>query len=81
MEDKINGPCVYVGADNDVVLQPSMMGSAEQYISDLEKQVITDCSHWTQQQKPKESNKIIIDWMQRKFGNWKGILNIPRKSE
>ncbi len=54
MEDKINGPCVYVGADNDVVLQPSMMGSAEQYISDLEKQVITDCSHWTQQQKPKE---------------------------
>ena len=79
LDEKINVPCLYVGADNDVVLPPSMMDGAEQLISDLEKQTITDCSHWTQQQKPDELNKIIIDWMQRKFGNWKGMLNIPRK--
>jgi pimeloyl-ACP methyl ester carboxylesterase len=81
LDDKINVPCLYVGADNDVVLQPSMMDNAEQWIPDLEKQTITDCSHWTQQQKPEELNKIIVDWMQRKFGNWKGVLNIPRQSE
>ena len=81
LDDMINVPCLYVGADNDIVLQPSMMDGAEQYIPNLEKQTIADCSHWTQQQKPDELNQIIVDWMQRKFGNWKGVLHIPRMSE
>jgi len=81
VNDQIDVPCLYVGADNDIVMQPSLMDGAEQLIPKLEKQVIKDCSHWTQQHKPDELNRIIIDWMQRKFGNWKGVLNIPRQSE
>ncbi len=67
--DKIHVPCLYVGADNDVVIPPSTMDNAEQYLSDIEKHVIKDCSHWTQQHKPGELNSYIIDWMQRRFGD------------
>lgn len=67
LEYKINAPCLYVGAENDVVLPPSMMNGMERFIPNLEKHVIADCGHWTQQEKPDELNRIIIDWMKRTF--------------
>ena len=63
----ISVPCLYVGADNDVVLPPSSADGMEDYISDLEKETITDCGHWTQQEKPDELNTILLDWLGRKI--------------
>ncbi|MBI2826513.1 MAG: alpha/beta hydrolase [Planctomycetia bacterium] len=68
VEQKINVPCLYVGAANDVVLPPSSANGMEQMIADLEKQTIADCGHWTQQEKPDEFNRIVTDWLRRKFG-------------
>jgi pimeloyl-ACP methyl ester carboxylesterase len=64
---KIGVPCLYVGAENDVVLPPSSAAGMEQMIPDLEKTTIADCGHWTQQEKPAELNRAIIDWLNRKF--------------
>ena len=69
VEYKVNVPCLYVGADNDVVLPPSSANGMEQMIGDLEKHTIADCGHWTQQEKPEEFNRIAIDWLNRKFGD------------
>ena len=63
----ISVPCLYVGAENDVVLPPSSADGMENYITDLEKQTIADCGHWTQQEKPEELNAILIDWLSRKI--------------
>lgn len=65
---KINVPCLYVGAEDDVVLPPSSANGMERFISDLEKHTIEDCGHWTQQEKPEELNRVIIEWLKRKFG-------------
>jgi pimeloyl-ACP methyl ester carboxylesterase len=65
---KIDVPCLYVGAANDVVLPPSSANGMETMVPDLEKQTIADCGHWTQQEKPEEFNRIAIDWLNRKFG-------------
>ena len=40
----------------------------EAYVPDLEKHVIPACGHWTQQEKPEETNRIIVDWLKRRFG-------------
>jgi pimeloyl-ACP methyl ester carboxylesterase len=56
-----------VGAENDVVLPPSMANGMEQMIGDLEKATIADCGHWTQQEKPAEFNRVAIEWLKRKF--------------
>jgi pimeloyl-ACP methyl ester carboxylesterase len=69
LEYKVNAPSLYVGASNDVVLPPSSANGMEQMIGDLEKHTIADCGHWTQQEKPEEFNRIVIDWLDRKFGN------------
>lgn len=60
-------PCLYVGAANDVVLRPSSANGMERMVPDLEKTVIEDCGHWTQQEKPEELNRILIDWLSRHF--------------
>jgi pimeloyl-ACP methyl ester carboxylesterase len=64
---KIEVPCLYVGAEHDVVLPPSLSDGMEDFIPDLEKYTVMDCGHWTQQEKPEELNKVLIDWMNKKF--------------
>jgi pimeloyl-ACP methyl ester carboxylesterase len=69
IEYQVKVPSLYVGAENDVVLPPSSANGMEQMIGDLEKRTIADCGHWTQQEKPEEFNRIVIDWLNRKFGD------------
>lgn len=64
---EIDVPCLYVGAEHDVILRPSSADGMEDFIADLEKFTINDCGHWTQQEKPKELNRILIDWLNKKF--------------
>lgn len=66
---EIEVPCLYVGAADDVVLPPSSANGMEDVVSDLEKYTIADCGHWTQQEQPEEFNRVIIDWLNRKFAD------------
>lgn len=63
----IDVPCLYIGAENDVVLPPSSADGMEGYVADLTKLTIADCGHWTQQEKPQEFNRIALNWLQQKF--------------
>lgn len=64
---RIQVPCLYIGASNDVILPPSSADGMEDFIPDLEKYTVMDSGHWTQQEQPAEVNRVIIDWMQRKI--------------
>ncbi len=65
---RIDGiPCFMIMAEKDVVLSPAMADGMEDVISDLEKALVKDSGHWTQQEKPDEVNRLILDWMDRRF--------------
>lgn len=64
---EIDVPCLYVGAENDVILRPSSADGMEDFIKDFERHTVKDCGHWTQQEKPEEFNRVVIDWLKRKF--------------
>ena len=64
---RVNVPCLYVGAEHDVILRPSSADGMEDFISDLEKYTVMDCGHWTQQEKPEELSRVLIDWLSRKM--------------
>jgi pimeloyl-ACP methyl ester carboxylesterase len=36
-------------------------------VSDLETVMIEQCGHWTQQEKPAELNRILVEWLSRRF--------------
>ena len=63
----IEVPCLYVGAENDTILRPSSSDGMPAFIPDLERHVIADCGHWTQQEKPDEFDRVTLDWIGRKF--------------
>ena len=59
-----------VGLDNpadQTDLPPSSADGMEDFISDLEKYTVMDSGHWTQQEKPEEVNRVIINWLNRKI--------------
>jgi pimeloyl-ACP methyl ester carboxylesterase len=39
------------------------------YVTDLETVMIPRCGHWTQQEKPEELNRVLIDWLRRRFAS------------
>jgi len=67
IEEKVNVPGLMISAANDVVLRPSMTDGMETFVPDLEKHIIDDCGHWTQQEKPEELSNLMIDWLKRRF--------------
>jgi pimeloyl-ACP methyl ester carboxylesterase len=68
IREKVDVPALMISASDDVVLRPSMTVGMEAFVADIEKHVIKDCGHWTQQEKPEELNRLMIDWLKRRFG-------------
>lgn len=63
----VEAPSLMVMAADDLVLTPAMAAGMEAYVPDLEKVLIADCGHWTQQEKPQETNRAMLDWLKRRF--------------
>ena len=66
--DLVVQPSLMIMAENDVVLPPSAADGMEKYVPDLDRVLIKGCGHWTQQEKPEETNQAIADWMHKRFG-------------
>jgi pimeloyl-ACP methyl ester carboxylesterase len=60
-------PSLMIMADKDSVLPPSSADGMERFVPQLEKYLVRDCGHWTQQEKPDEMTATIADWMKRTF--------------
>lgn len=67
-DSTVRVPALMVMAENDVVLPPSAADGMAALIPDLEKVLIRNCGHWTQQEQPAEVNRLLIDWYRRRFG-------------
>ena len=67
LKDHVPQPSLMVMAEKDAVLPPSSADGMEQFIPDLEKQLVTGSGHWTQQEEPEQVNRIMLDWLNRRF--------------
>ena len=60
-------PCLMITAELDPVLSPAMAEGMPGMINDLEMHMVSGSGHWTQQEKPEEVNRLILDWLHRRF--------------
>jgi pimeloyl-ACP methyl ester carboxylesterase len=67
VKDRVAAPSLMVMAEKDAVLPPSAADGMEAYVPNLERALIRDSGHWTQQEKPEEVDRVILDWMDRHF--------------
>ncbi|HEY1446979.1 MAG TPA: alpha/beta hydrolase [Caulobacteraceae bacterium] len=65
--ERVEVPSLMVMAEKDAVLPPSAADGMEAFVPDLEKVLIKDSGHWTQQEQPEAVNRAIIDWLDRRF--------------
>jgi pimeloyl-ACP methyl ester carboxylesterase len=61
-------PSLMIMAENDVVSPPSAADGMEEIVIDLEKCLVRDSGHWTQQEQPQEVSAKLIEWRKRRFG-------------
>ncbi|MGH6987387.1 MAG: alpha/beta fold hydrolase [Caulobacteraceae bacterium] len=67
VQERVEAPGLMIMAEKDQVLPPSAADGMEAFVPNLEKVLITDCGHWTQQERPKEVSAAILSWMDRRF--------------
>jgi pimeloyl-ACP methyl ester carboxylesterase len=61
-------PALMIMAENDAVLPPSAADGMEKLVPDLEKYLVRDSGHWTQQEQPGEVSAKLIEWRRKRFG-------------
>jgi len=68
LDHHVGVPALMIMAENDAVLPPSAADGMERLVPDLEKYLVRDSGHWTQQEKPEEVSAKLIEWRRRRFG-------------
>ncbi len=68
LDHHVRVPSLMIMAENDAVLPPSAADGMEKLIPDLEKYLVKDSGHWTQQEKPEEVSAKLIEWRRKRFG-------------
>lgn len=67
VEQTVEVPTLFIGAEDDVIISPAQIEAMKPHVPDLEIQMIENCGHWTQQEKPEQVNEIILDWLGRRY--------------
>jgi pimeloyl-ACP methyl ester carboxylesterase len=68
LDHRVRVPSLMIMAENDPVLPPSAAEGMEKLVTDLEKYLVKDSGHWTQQEKPEEVSAKLIEWRRKRFG-------------
>lgn len=68
LDHTVRVPSLMIMAEDDAVLPPSATEGMEKIIPDLEKYLVRDSGHWTQQEQPDEVSNKLIEWRRRRFG-------------
>ncbi|XP_027147227.1 bifunctional epoxide hydrolase 2 [Larimichthys crocea] len=71
-------PALMVTAGKDQVLLPAFSKGMEDLILNLSRGHIEDCGHWTQMERPAETNSILISWLQETHEKTGGVTVTPK---
>ena len=65
-DQRIRIPTLFIGAVDDVIIAPEHVEAMKPLVKDLEIHMLEHCGHWSQQEKPDEVNRLMIDWLERR---------------
>ena len=66
-DQRIRIPTLFIGAEDDVIIAPEHIDAMKPLVDDLEIHMLENCGHWSQQEKPVEVNRLMIDWLKRRL--------------
>jgi pimeloyl-ACP methyl ester carboxylesterase len=60
-------PTLFIGATDDVVIAPEQIEAMKPLVEDLTVEMLEPCGHWTQQERPEDVNRLIINCLSRQI--------------
>jgi len=54
---------LFIGARDDIIISPEHIEAMKPCVPNLEIHMLEHCGHWSQQEKPEEVNRVLIDWL------------------
>jgi pimeloyl-ACP methyl ester carboxylesterase len=60
---KIEAPAMLIMAKEDRILRPELAEGTRACVPDLRIEILPDCGHWIQQEKPGEVNALLVDFL------------------
>ena len=64
VNEVIDIPTLFIGAADDVVIEPHHIEAMKPLVPNLTLKMLEPCGHWTQQERPDDVNRLIVDWLQ-----------------
>ncbi len=64
IDSVIRVPTLFIGAADDVVISPDQIEAMKPLVENLTIEILEPCGHWTQQERPDDVNRIVLDWLQ-----------------
>jgi len=65
VDQQIDIPTLFIGATNDIVIRPEHIEGMKPLVNHLELHMLEGCSHWSQQERADDVNRIMLDWLGR----------------
>lgn len=62
VSQQIDIPTLFIGADDDVLIGLQHIEGMKPLVNDLTIHML-DCGHWTQQERPDEVNRLLLEWL------------------
>jgi pimeloyl-ACP methyl ester carboxylesterase len=59
----IDKPSMLIQAADDFFLAPDQRDLTDQYATRLEREIVANCGHWIQQERPAEVNALLLRWL------------------
>lgn len=56
-------PTLFIGAVDDLIIAPEHIEGMRPLVPDLEIRMLENCGHWSQQERPGEVNRLILEWL------------------
>jgi pimeloyl-ACP methyl ester carboxylesterase len=66
VDQTIRIPTLFIGAVDDVVVTPAQIEGMRPLVTDLEVHMLEDCGHWSQQERPEEVNRVMLNWLMQR---------------
>lgn len=63
VSQEIDIPCLFIGAVDDILIAPEHIEAMKPLLTDLTVHMLEGCGHWSQQEKPEEVNRVMLDWL------------------
>ena len=61
----VDVPALFIGAVDDVIISPEHIENMKPHVPNLEIHMLERTGHWSQQERPDEVNRILLEWLLR----------------